>query len=436
MFLEKLQRSVEDLTRVSSDSVEDKLGVAMFWLNQKTAGSRSNKTSPCPNVLTPDRIPEFFIPPKLSVFKVNVCDEGLNFQEEPKVTRGAKWVTKGLVYSGQRHIIQIENVDQDSNNSEEETEQRLQSAYSMPHLAQAAGFTFLAESPHTRRRESLFHAKCPLHKLMNSARKQSFENLAAPESPPVSNLRVSSPDMRPPRSFCKPSIFGNLDSDTASSTESSPFSSPLLTRSLAGTLVCQAYSRQRLFCRMLNTKVTSRAGSLSTDDVSSSDNSPNISRKGNKTGMLTQSCATLAPPPLYHFDFICCHERLTKESSVDLSKGGKLRLFAEYIQENSSLRIRLINAEGLYRPSFNTKNIHCCCTLYLQPGRLQKQRSTIIKNSRNPIFNEDFFFEGVSQDDLTSKSIKIKVINKSCSIKRNFLLGECELQLCSILPSS
>ncbi|EMP30305.1 C2 calcium-dependent domain-containing protein 4C [Chelonia mydas] len=55
-------------------------------------------------------------------------------------------------------------------------------------------------------------------------------------------------------------------------------------------------------------------------------------------------------------------------------------------------------------------------------GKLQKQRSTVIKRSRNPIFNEDFFFDGISKDDLHRRSIKIKAVNKASTMKRDYIL--------------
>ncbi|XP_019484490.1 PREDICTED: C2 calcium-dependent domain-containing protein 4D [Hipposideros armiger] len=109
----------------------------------------------CPNVLTPDRIPQFFIPPRLP-------DPG---GAEPPSRRG------------------------------------LPAACSLPHLAGREGWAFLPESPHTRRRESLFHAPPP----------------APAGGPAPSRLHLSAPDLR---------LCWAPDSDAASSPDSSPFSSP------------------------------------------------------------------------------------------------------------------------------------------------------------------------------------------------------------------
>lgn len=116
-----------------------------------------------------------------------------------------------------------------------------------------------------------------------------------------------------------------------------------------------------------------------------------------------------------------------------MDKGGVLRLSAEYCSENERLRIRLISAEGLYDDSVEPKNINCCITLSLVPGKTQKQRSTVIKRSRNPIFNEDFFFDGIAEEELLVRSLRMKATNKGCSMKRDYTLGEQELSLMSML---
>ncbi|XP_043935868.1 C2 calcium-dependent domain-containing protein 4D [Protopterus annectens] len=406
----------------------------MFITNQKVL---QKKLLTCPNVLTPDRIPEFFIPPKFSTFPNSISEKGSSSDRclLPGKSYHRTVNHKTLVRSANQHIIQIENVDQDSTcNPEGESEHRLHNTYSVSHLSSPRDFTFLPESPHTRRRESLFHAKCPSIQTSEIDGKESLSDVISIESQSPQSLRLSSPDLRSAWLTADTYSLGHMDSDTTSSAESSPFSSPLLTRSLAGTLVCQAYSRQRLFCRTLHIRAISRTSSLSTDEASSTDNSPSVPRRDKDATLVSPSRTLLAPPPVFPLDFICCHERLTKENTVTLNKGGKLRISAEYLMENCRLRIRIISAENLYQSSFDSKNISCCIRIHIQPGKVQKQRSTVIKNSRNPIFNEDFFFEGISEEDLTTKTVKIKVINKGSSMRRDFALGDTELKLCSILP--
>lgn len=172
-----------------------------------------------------------------------------------------------------------------------------------------------------------------------------------------------------------------------------------------------------------------RHSSLSTDECSSADNSPNAQRRrtrcppspafrGRKPG---GSRSSAAPDPLQ------------REHTVNLHKGGTLRLSTHYDPEAARLRVRVLAAEALYDRQTDPKSINCCVALYLNPGKQQKQRSTIIKNSRNPVFNEDFFFDAVPQAQVKSLAMKIKVVNKGTSLKRDVLLGEREVLLSKLL---
>lgn len=111
-----------------------------------------------------------------------------------------------------------------------------------------------------------------------------------------------------------------------------------------------------------------------------------------------------------------------------------MRLSAEYDPSNARLRIRLIAAEHLFDKLCDLKGVNCCVVLYLNPGKVHRQRSTIIKNSRNPVFNEDFFFDGLVSGTVKKMSLKLKVLNKGSSLKRDTLLGEKEIPLTSLLP--
>lgn len=110
-----------------------------------------------------------------------------------------------------------------------------------------------------------------------------------------------------------------------------------------------------------------------------------------------------------------------------------MKISANYDSSTSRLLIRILATESLYDRHFDIKSINCCVAVYLNPGKLQKQRSNIIKNSRNPVFNEDFFFDSISPVQAKSLSVKFKVVNKGTSLKRDTLLGEREVPLTKLL---
>ncbi|KAM5127406.1 C2 calcium-dependent domain-containing protein 4D-like [Mantella aurantiaca] len=334
----------------------------------------------CPNILTPDQIPSFTIPPKLAQ---RAGGHAGGWFQKKALEAGSKPAARALMRSASRHVIQVEEVEREAGS---------------PQLGRGAdmastimGGPYLSESPHTRRRESLFHQMCPC------------------ELPPdfISGWRASSHDLL-------------MDSDTASSAESSPFSSPLLNRP-SGKPPASS----------LTVKTLTRASSLSTEETSSADTSPNLPTKEDHP----PSMARLLPPPIYHLDFICLQDRLTKETEVALGRGGGLaRLSAEYAGELGRLRVKLVSAENLYPARQDPRAISCCAVLCLMPGKLQKQRSTVIRRSRNPIFNEDFYFEGLGKEELGQRRLRVKVVNRGGGVKRDVLLGANEVQLSAILP--
>ncbi|XP_037355407.1 C2 calcium-dependent domain-containing protein 4D [Talpa occidentalis] len=299
--------------------------------------ARDSPARACPNVLTPDRIPQFFIPPRLP-------DPG---GAEPPTGRAAG--ARGLPAS-----------------------------CSLPHLAGREGWAFLPESPHTRRRESLFHAPPEPAGALLAAQ---------------GRLHVSTPDLR----LCRAP-----DGDAASSPDSSPFGSP---RPGAGR---------------------PRPRSLSPEEAGSADTSPCAPRRAGPRA-----------PPLFHLDFLCRPLRPAKESVLRLAPRGQLRLSAEYQAAPGRLRLRLVSAEGLPRPRAGpgSGGGGCCVVLRLRPPvRPRGQRSRVVKCSANPIFNEDFFFDGLGPPDLAVRSLRAKVLDRGAGFRRDVLLGECETPLLALLP--
>lgn len=430
-----------------------KIGDIMF--GDKSSIDKAKKILLCPNIITPDTIPEFCIPPKISTslegksteqgkptpcIWVSHCEKG-----SPKREAVARELPNN-------HIIQVESVDDgpyDNGCSDDENtnaDPQSQAALSLPHLAKAQtcyGFCTLLESPHTRRKESLFHndpnsSGIPLvfpRSRSSTYSKSSLSTtsvLSASASPSSFSLNTLTSRLSP-RGFTL-HRQGTLDSDTTSSAESSPFSSPLLNRSPPKSSLLKALSHEKLLYRNLRKAAVSRNNSLSTDEGSSTDNSPNVMRRASEGLVEPLPCGfSLAPPAIFPLDLVLHRERAMKENLVPVGKDGTLRLSAEYCPENQRLRVRLISAEGLYALSVDPKSINCSVSLSLMPGKVQKQRSTVIRKSRNPIFNEDFFFDGITEDDLCQRSLRFKVVNKMSTMKRDYSLGSCDLPLTCIV---
>ncbi|NXA52409.1 C2C4C protein, partial [Nothocercus julius] len=429
-FLEKIRVSHENGAAPSSSSLgllpgqslpeKARLGAAVF-----------------PNVLTPDRIPEFCIPPRLSSV---LAVKGSGSHQDCDVGDADPASTGGSPSPSLPHLIQVESAEEIPALEEESTnsDPQSQAALSLPHFPRAPtsyGFCTLLESPHTRRKESIFHGDAcgALPGLtLPRARANTFSGKGSVSKP----IAISFASVRLPPRHLPLHRQGPCDSDTASSSDSSPFSSPLLSRSPPHCCsLVKTWSQEGLLCRALKAKSKCsmvRNNSLSTEESSSTDTSPRVIRRASE-GLLAARSLSLSCSPVFPLELSQSRERLVGESVVPLGRGGRLRLCAEYCSENKRLRVRLISAEGLYDASVEPKNINCCIAFSLVPGKMQKQRSTVIKRSRNPIFNEDFFFDGIAEEELSSLAVRMKATNKGCNMKRDYTLGERELSLLSIL---
>ncbi|XP_077463513.1 C2 calcium-dependent domain-containing protein 4C [Stigmatopora argus] len=390
----------------------------------ENADKKGAVAPPYSNILTPDKIPDFFIPPKLVSYPPepealppespqpsSSSEQALGGGKKTGVPKSPRLVskltgdTKNLLKAANRHIIQIESADDIGGDTNADPQS--QTAMSLPYVPKTQtsyGFTTLKESPHTRRKESLFHA-----------------DVSSPMTSPNIQRKTKSDRLNPAdfnASHMNPyRYFSGGESDTCSSAESSPFGSPLLSRSA---------SLLKLFTHETQAKVVkakrsfARHSSLSTDECSSAEPSPGVQRR-------------LHIPSFHCGGSPAPEHGSQREHTVNLHKGGSVRISAHYDAGTSRLRVRVLAAESLYDKHFDIKSINCCVSVYLNPGKMQKQRSNIIKNSRNPVFNEDFFFDAVGPLQVKNLSLKLKVVNKGTSLKRNTLLGEREVLLSKLL---
>lgn len=201
------------------------------------------------NVLTPQKIPDFFIPPKLtccppdeslspepqrsSALRASSSDHAICSQSprarssknpcSPRLFSRLGGDARNLQKSANRHIIQIESADEPGASGKAKldvntnADPQSQTAMSLPYVPKAQtsyGFSTLVESPHTRRKESLFHS-----------------NPSSPRTSPNSQRRSHGGTLLAPADPNPYRYFSGGESETCSSAESSPFTSPLLSRS-------------------------------------------------------------------------------------------------------------------------------------------------------------------------------------------------------------
>ncbi|XP_043844971.1 C2 calcium-dependent domain-containing protein 4A-like [Dromiciops gliroides] len=436
------------------EKLRDSTGVNTALEPEKAAVDLVTKrpsVSPFCNVLTPGRIPAFCIPPRLPSHTVPAFQPlGASTSTPRRCTvEPDMWPHSRNSSSSTGEELRSELVRAREHPDLTDWDPRSQAALSLPHLPRqptSYGFCALLESPNTRRKESLF--------LGGSAAAAAF--LLQPPRPRAHTYCGSSGTSGSSGTKASYNPRGRRgapdDPDTAASSSSSASSSPCASPLPQEVPAPRSRSRQRyrrllrapdaLLGRALRasgSRVLARARSVSSaedddedyDDVGDAGrvSVPATCQPG--SAQVPAPSRSPSPSPLGPRQ-----ERLEVESTVALGHdGGALHLATEYCPVSRRLRIRLLRAEGLYSGAAEPGAIGCRVSVTLvPPGKTRKQRSAVVRRSRNPVFNEDFFFDGLSEDDLRRTAVKVKAENKGRGLERDRLLGRGELELSSILP--
>lgn len=83
---------------------------------------------------------------------------------------------------------------------------------------------------------------------------------------------------------------------------------------------------------------------------------------------------------------------------------------------------------GQLRPELE---LHALCKVCLGPGKgQQKQHSRVVKRARDAVFNEEFFFDNIGPDELTIKTLNIRVCHHSGKqFQKDVVIGDIDVPL-------
>ncbi|XP_005162533.1 C2 calcium-dependent domain-containing protein 4C [Danio rerio] len=346
------------------------------------------------NVLTQDKIPDFFLPPKLAKRCYMVDTEKISqcLNEEKKVVNTPKTLlprpdtTLPLKASMNRSTTALNKFKP--------------LPYSMTCFESG-----LFESPNTRRKESLFHSALTSYKV---------------ERMTVKSNKHSSSEV----------MMANTKSDT-SSADSSPYSTttpPLRRKDFTDEYTFSEDTLQKDLNASMNEK----------KKVHSAPDKKLISKVFQHAKVLqTSHCSKLAPPVQFPLDMLHCQERFHQEHVLPLPQRGKVRISAfkcSSAGSSTTIRIRVVSVEDLRDPG-DLRPLTCSLTLTIIPGKLQQQNSAIIRNCRNPVFNEDFFFqEPEEHGSLKDFALRLKVLDKASGLGRGMVLGIVIKPLYQLVP--
>ncbi|XP_032721036.1 C2 calcium-dependent domain-containing protein 4B [Lontra canadensis] len=328
------------------------------------------------NVLTPARIPEFCIPPRLPA----PCapESPPPAAALPRRCAAEPDLWPGGAYGAAGHT---------------DWDPRSQAALSLPHLPRARtayGFCALLESPHTRRKESLFLGGAG----------------AAPLLPPGA---APGPDPALPAG--------------PGQTPDVPAPPPRSHRLLRAP--------ERLLSRALRAR---RSRGLARARSGSSGDDDDERGAGSRLPARALSVSPPPPPPPPPGPDLR-PELLEAEGTVVLGRaGGALRLAAEYSRASGRLRVRLLGAEGLPAGTAEPRAVGCRVSFVLRsPGKTRPQRSAVVRPSRKAAFDQDVCLDGLSEEQVRRLAVRVKAEKRGRGRRRGRGLGQGELLLGSLL---
>lgn len=336
--LEKIKESVDklplELSRMGRNT-ED-----MFRSSDASFHSRLHN-----NVLTPDNIPEFCLPPRLckrSPLRAGVMASCLQGQNRSSRIAG-------------------------SSNTTLEDPQMKPAKKPLPFSAEAYGLAGMSESAHTRRKESLFLSKCPVHVVDR----------------------------------------GNAAAASRASREAKEPSSPHCAKSLPCSSSGKAFLRGASSCpSLIDSREDIRKRKLDSLSLISSPSCP---------PSLQGSSLTLVPSVFSPLDVLQSQESLQQKHSLALQGRITVHLIAERIisaNPVSSLSTVRVHVESVKRDDDDQRTLHCAVHLCLIPGKIQQKESATSTDSGSPVFHEDFFFTGLSGEDVLELQLRIRVLNR------------------------
>ncbi|KAM5240145.1 C2 calcium-dependent domain-containing protein 4B [Hipposideros larvatus] len=364
----------------------------------KLRASAAGSAAPEPafsNVLTPGRIPEFCIPPRLPA----PC--------APESQPPAAAVPR-------RCAAEPDLWPRGADDSAPRTDwdPRSQAALSLPHLPRvrtAYGFCALLESPHTRRKESLFLGDPGASALLRLPASEPVLRARAHTYGGGGDAPIGSAGDGPSRASTVP---GGLR----------PPRDALSPRSRGRRLLRAPEVLLSRALRARRSRGLARARSVSSGD--------DDEERGAGSGSPARDPSASPPPPPGPQP-----ERLEAEGTVTLGRaGGALRLAAEYSRPSGRLRIRLLRAEGPAEGAAEFPAVGCRVSFVLQPpGKTHQRRSAVVRRSCKAVFDQDFCFDGLSEDEVRCLAVRVKAENKGRGLERGRLLGRGELLLGSLL---
>ncbi|XP_050400272.1 C2 calcium-dependent domain-containing protein 4C [Patella vulgata] len=280
------------------------------------------------------------------------------------------------------------------------------------------GFTTLKESPHSRRRESLFMESTGQPKTNVKIKYPSCIDIGI-EKCSLNNAQNNVYKKNPRREHSMDNKRMYDRRNTLSEKD--------------------CYRNSKRYYRRRSSAFTPEP-EYNGDDSSSDTTSPGPQRRGHylptfETPVKRHSspcCTPITQGPDIVRDFSnksCSCSSISKPYTSRIAELGELKFSFQYFPHSKKLRVTMIKAENLYVHNKATHHLNIYAKLYLMPGKIQRQVSQFVKQTRNPHFNQEFHFDGFSIDELEAMRVRIKLFDKGQKLKLTEYIGEVNLNL-------
>ncbi|GFO05224.1 synaptotagmin-1 [Plakobranchus ocellatus] len=108
---------------------------------------------------------------------------------------------------------------------------------------------------------------------------------------------------------------------------------------------------------------------------------------------------------------------------------GDVKFSFQYFPATKRLKVILIRAEELRFPEKPELSLNPFFKLCLMPGKLQKQLTETVRQTRAPLLNKEFFFTDLSLEEMKSLRLRIMAFHKAHHLKLPEYLGEVNVPL-------
>lgn len=410
------------------------------WILKKRYSPESNDTRNTLHAgITPNSIPEFVIPGSVEAMRSDntECYEGgpsyrmsqkrnsiatsspkhtghvplprtqsdqMSLNEDVKFTLLYRDKTRSLGY--------LESLPRQTN-----ADPLSKAAVSLPHFRSKTsyGFTTLNQPPHTKRKESLFHSGCngfisneDLTRLLvieslkqKCKSSENFTNVCV-ENTSTPTVVVSAPAL----------ADNSLNRETVCTSHLSP-PKPNYQRKRKGKT--EHYFRRR--------------SSLLGTDCSSVSSEDSIIHELEFEGQLTPS-----PSGSLRLEGSTPSFQLEESILSQVSTGrchaesGEIKFAFQFLAASKMFKVTIIRAENLGGVNRIDPCINSYCKVCLTPGKYQRQ-TNIVKQNKNPIYNQELAFNSLSLKQLHLMLLDIKIFHKERYQKHPEYLGKISVNL-------